>query len=363
MQDMIRHLAPLAIPLLMLSGCKESKAPTSPPPSAPEQKAAAPASPEVSDALLASFKPPLPSVVESKDNPLTEEKIALGRALYYDTRLSASNEISCNTCHRLELDGADGVKTSVGHKGQTGKRNAPTVYNAAGHFVQFWDGRAKDVEEQAKGPVTNPIEMGMPSDSDAVAEIARVKWYQTQFKKVFPDEANPITLNNVAKAIGAFERKLMTPSRWDRYLAGDANALSAEEKAGLKTFVETGCTACHNGTYLGGTMYQKVGAVVPWPNQADQGRFDLTGQEADKMMFKVPSLRMVEKTAPYFHDGSVATLEEAVQMMAKHQLGRTLTDAQVGSIVTWLKTLTGELPTAYVDRALVSDAIPPAPKP
>lgn len=359
----MRHaIAILSSVLFLVTGCDEKPATTpTAPVAAPPIEGTAP-QPELSDTLLASFKPALPSVVESKDNPLTEEKILLGRALYYDTRLSASNKISCNTCHRLDVDGADGRKASVGHNEQTGRRNSPTVYNAAGHFVQFWDGRAKDIEEQAKGPVTNPIEMGMPSDTDAVAEVAKVKWYQDQFKKVFPNEKNPITLDNVAKAIGAFERKLMTPSRWDKFLEGDARALTAEEKAGFKTFVNAGCTACHNGTYVGGQMYQKAGLVVPWPNQEDQGRYEVTKQESDKMMFKVPSLRMVEKTAPYFHDGSVATLPEAVQMMAKHQLGKTLTAAETQSIVTWLKTLTGEIPREYIAEAKVPDAIPPAPK-
>lgn len=356
--------------VLTLLACDDRNKAAAPPAAqqAQPQPAAKPAEPaaadgEIEEGMLGAFKPALPAVVENKDNPLTEEKIVLGRALYYETRLSASNEISCNTCHRLEVDGADARKSSVGHKQQTGRRNSPTVYNSAGHFVQFWDGRAKDLEEQAKGPITNPIEMGMAGDEDAVKEIARVAWYRDQFAKVFPDEKNPITLTNVAKAIAAFERKLMTPSRWDKYLAGDKTALTAEEKAGFKEFVNTGCTACHMGTYVGGSMYQKAGLVTPWPNQEDQGRFEVTKQETDKMMFKVPSLRMVEKTAPYFHDGSAATLDEAVKVMAKHQLGKTLTDAQASSIITWLKTLTGEIPKDYVAQFKVPDAIPPAPKP
>lgn len=359
----------LLLAALTLCACDDRSKPAAPPAAPPPAAAAEPAKPppasdaEIDDGLLGAFKPALPAVVENKDNPLTEEKIVLGRALYYETRLSASNEISCNTCHRLEVDGADARKASVGHKQQTGKRNSPTVYNSAGHFVQFWDGRAKDLEEQAKGPITNPIEMGMPGDTDAVKEIARVAWYREQFAKVFPDEKNPVTLNNVAKAIAAFERKLMTPSRWDKFLEGDKTALTAEEKAGFKEFVNAGCTACHLGTYVGGSMYQKAGLVAPWPNQEDQGRFEVTKQESDRMMFKVPSLRMVEKTAPYFHDASAATLDEAVRMMGKHQLGKSLTDAQVASIVTWLKTLTGEIPKDYIAQFKVPDAIPPAPKP
>lgn len=311
---------------------------------------------------LAAFGP-LPAVIASKDNPITDDKLTLGRALYYETRLSASNKISCNTCHHLESDGADARKTSIGHKDQEGKRNAPTVYNAAGHFAQFWDGRAPTIEEQAKGPITNPVEMAMESEKDVLAELSKVKWYREQFKKTYPDaNGDPITMDNVAKAIGAFERKLVTPSRWDKFLQGDKGALTAEEKAGFMKFTETGCNACHLGTYVGGSMYQKLGLVKPWPKQNDLGRYDVTHQEADKMFFKVPSLRNVAKTAPYFHDGSVATLPEAVKLMAKHQLGKDLSDADVASIVTFLKALTGEIPKDYVAEYKVPAEIPPPPK-
>lgn len=318
---------------------------------------------QIEESLLPAFGA-LPSVMDSKDNPLTEEKITLGRALYYETRLSASNDISCNTCHVLTIDGADQRKTSIGHKKQVGKRNAPTVYNAAGHFVQFWDGRAKNVEEQAKGPITNPIEMAMPDEKSAVSAISKVKWYKEQFKKAFPEaEGDPITMDNLAKAIGAFERKLVTPSRWDKFLGGDKSALTAAEKAGFKKFTDAGCNSCHAGTYLGGAMFQKLGLVKPWPNQDDLGRYEVTKQDIDKMMFKVSSLRNVEKTAPYFHDGSAATLEEAVKMMAEYQLGKQLSDADAASIVTFLKATTGEIPKDYVAEFKVPGEIPPASKP
>lgn len=317
----------------------------------------------IDESLLPAFGA-LPAVMESKDNPITEDKIVLGRALYYETRLSASNEISCNTCHVLTVDGADQRKTSIGHKKQAGKRNAPTVYNAAGHFVQFWDGRAKTIEDQAKGPITNPVEMAMQDEKSVLAEIRRVKWYADQFKKVYPDaKGDPVTMDNLAKAIGAFERKLVTPSRWDKFLGGDKNALTAAEKNGFKKFTETGCNTCHAGPYVGGAMFQKLGLVKPWPKQDDQGRFEVTKQDVDKMMFKVPSLRNVEKTGPYFHDGSVATLEEAVKLMANHQLGKTLSDADVASIVAFLKSLSGEIPKDYVAEYKVPSEIPPAPKP
>jgi cytochrome c peroxidase len=320
-----------------------------------------PAKGEIDPALLPAFGP-LPAVMESKDNPLTEDKILLGRALYYEKRLSASNEISCNTCHLLDTFGADGRKTSEGHKHQFGKRNSPTVYNAAGHFAQFWDGRAKDVEEQAKGPIVNPVEMAMQSEKSVIAELKKVKWYREQFQKAFPGEQDALTFDNLARAIGAFERKLVTPSRWDAYLNGDKNALTAEEKAGFNKFTEVGCNTCHAGPYVGGQMYQKLGLVKPWPNEEDLGRYEVTQNDADKLFFKVPSLRNVEKTAPYYHDGSVPELEQAVKLMGTHQLGKDLAGDDVASIVTWLKTLTGEIPREYIAEYKVPDEIPPAPK-
>lgn len=318
---------------------------------------------DIDAASLALFRPPLPKEIPSETNPITEAKITLGRALFYETRLSASNEISCNTCHVLSKDGADGRKASVGHKKQEGRRNSPTVYNAAGHVAQFWDGRAKDVEEQSKGPITNPIEMAMESDKNVLAELARVRWYRERFAAAFPGEASPITMDNLARAIGAFERRLVTPSRWDAFLAGDEVALTPAEKEGFATFVRTGCPACHNGTYVGGRVFQKLGAVVPWPNTADLGREEITRSDEDRMVFKVPSLRNVARTAPYFHDGSVASLDEAVRLMAKHQLGKTLPDADVKAIVTWLGALSGEIPKDYVAEYEVPKEIPPAPKP
>lgn len=352
--------------LFSSAACDEKSKKAPDPRAAPEEPKTAPAAAgdvAIDESLLPAFGA-LPAVMESKDNPLTEEKITLGRALYYETRLSASNEISCNTCHVLTVDGADQRKTSVGHKKQTGKRNAPTVYNAAGHFVQFWDGRAKDVEEQAKGPITNPVEMAMESEKNVLAELSKVPWYKEQFKKAFPEaKGDPITMNNLAKAIGAFERKLVTPSRWDKFLAGDKSALTAEEKAGFKKFTDTGCNTCHAGTYLGGQMFQKLGLVKPWPKQDDLGRYEVTKQDVDKMMFKVPSLRNIEKTAPYFHDGSVATLEEAVKLMASHQLGKELSDADVKSIIAFLRSTTGEIPKDYVAEYKVPSEIPAPPKP
>jgi cytochrome c peroxidase len=286
--------------------------------------------------------------MEASNNPLTEEKINLGRMLYYDKRLSTAGDVACNTCHLLDKYGVDGTPTSTGHKGQKGNRNAPTVYNAAGHFVQFWDGRAQDVEAQAKGPVLNPVEMAMPSEKVVVAKLKSIPGYAAAFKAAFPDDKNPVSYENMAKAIGAFERRLVTPSKWDKFLGGDQAALTDAEKAGFNKFVEVGCQACHAGAYVGGSMYQKLGAVTPWDDTSDLGRFAVTKQDADRMMFKVPGLRNIEKTGPYYHHGGIATLEDAVREMAEHQLGKKLTDPDVQSIVTWLKTLTGEVPAEYV---------------
>ncbi|MGD0580815.1 MAG: cytochrome c peroxidase, partial [Bryobacteraceae bacterium] len=282
----------------------------------------------VDSVQLAMFKP-LPDVVASQKNPLTQAKVDLGRMLYYDPRLSKNQDVSCNTCHDLAKYGVDGQPVSDGHKGQKGTRNSPTVYNAAGHFVQFWDGRASDVEEQAKGPVLNPVEMAMPSDKAVVAVLKSIPEYVDAFKKAFPGEKDPVTLENVARAIGDFERKLVTPSRWDKFLNADQSALTDAEKAGFNEFMEAGCQACHAGAYMGGQIYQKLGLAAPYPDTADPGRQAVTKQESDRMVFKVPSLRNVDRTAPYFHNGKVGALEEAVKEMAQYQLGKQLKQDEI----------------------------------
>ena len=291
---------------------------------------------------------PLPAVMSTADNPITDAKVTLGRTLYYDARLSANQKISCNTCHPLDAYGAESKSVSTGFKRQQGKRNAPTVYNAAGHFVQFWDGRAPSVEEQAKGPVTNPVEMAMPSNTATVEVIKSMPEYVALFQSAFPGDKDPVTYNNMALAIGAFERGLVTPSRWDAFLKGDQSALTDAQKKGFNTFAATGCQWCHAGAYVGGASYQKLGVVKPWPKQDDQGVYQLTKDDVDKMVFKVPSLRNIKKTGPYFHDGSVAKLDEAIRNMAVHQRGVNLTDAQVKSIEAWMDSLTGQIPLDYI---------------
>jgi len=306
---------------------------------------------------------PLPAEMVSTANPVTEAKVALGRVLYYEPRLSRSQNLSCNSCHALDKFGIDPEPVSTGYKGQKGNRNAPTVYNAAGHIAQFWDGRAADVEQQAKGPVMNPVEMAMPSEKTVLAVLSSMPEYVTMFKRAFPGQANPVTFDNMANAIGAFERRLVTPARWDRFLKGDEAALTDAEKAGFNKFVETGCTNCHNGVYVGGNSYQKLGLVKPWPRSADPGRYAVTKNAADRMVFKVPSLRNIDRTAPYFHDGSVTKLEEAIAMMAQYQTGKTLKPAEVESIAVWLRSLTGEIPANYIKPPALPKSTAATPKP
>jgi len=306
---------------------------------------------------------PLPKEVPPPSGSLTQPQIDLGRMLYYETRLSTDQKISCNSCHALDSYGVDGQPTSDGHKGQLGTRNSPTVYNAAGHVAQFWDGRAPTVEEQAKGPVMNPAEMAMPSEKVVVAVLKSMPGYVQAFRAAFPTDKDPVTFANMAKAIGAFERKLITPSRWDKFLQGDQAALTLAEKAGFNTFVNAGCQTCHSGALLGATMYQKLGVIKPYPNEADLGRFQLTKSEGDKMVFKVPSLRNIEKTGPYFHDGKVGTLEDAVARMSEYQVGKKLTTEEIQSIITWLKALTGEVPADYIRPPKLPDSTSKTPKP
>lgn len=346
---------------LAIVGCEKKKPP--PPATQPEAREAVAVEPKIDRALLSIYTQ-LPAKATSPTAPATDEQIALGKQLYFDTRLSKNHDISCNSCHALDNYGVDNKAKSPGHKGQLGGRNSPTVYNAAVHTHQFWDGRAKDVEEQALGPILNPVEMAMKDEAAVLAVVRSMPEYVDAFKKAFPEEKDPVTFVNVGKAIGAFERTLVTPSRWDKYLAGDDNALTVEERAGLAKFLEVGCNSCHTGPGVGGSDFKKLGLVKPWPKElADNGRFDVTKDEADKHVFKVPSLRNIEKTGPYFHDGSVESLDEAVKLMATHQLGKDLSDAEVKSIVTFLKSLTGELPKIDPPELPKSTAKTPKPDP
>lgn len=291
----------------------------------------------------------LPLIAENPENPITEEKVKLGKVLYFDTRLSKDNTISCNSCHNLSTYGVDNLSFSLGNDKKPGGRNSPTVLNAALHFAQFWDGRAKDVEEQAGGPILNPVEMAVPGKDFLINRLLKVKEYQELFAKAYPEDKKPITYLNIQKAIGAFERKLLTPSKFDDFLKGNKYALTEQEKDGLNVFISTGCIACHMGNVLGGKMFQKFGVYGNYWDltksaKIDNGRFDITKNEADKYMFKVPSLRNVAKTAPYFHDGSVSNLKDAITMMAKLELDKKLSDKDVNDLVAFLGSLTGEIP-------------------
>jgi cytochrome c peroxidase len=319
--------------------------------------ACAPADEEPASVSLVNVDPgaiqafqPLPDAVPSAENASSADKVALGRMLYYDGRVSTSGDVSCYVCHPLHDYGTSHRRTGVGHDGLVGGRNEPTVYNAAGHIAQFWDGRAADVEDQALGPVLNPVEMGMADGESVLAVLRGIPGYVDAFRAAYPAEADPISFVNFGRAVADFERGLLTPSRWDAFLKGDATALTDEEKAGFNEFASVGCIQCHNGPYVGGGFYQKAGVVHPWFNRTDLGRFAVTGNPADSLFFKVPSLRNVEETWPYFHDGSVQRLDDAIRLMAWHQLGKELTDAQVTSITVWLRTLTGPVPLEYINE-------------
>lgn len=308
------------------------------------------------------FKP-LPAQFDSKDNPITKEKVELGRQLYFEKRISKNQDLSCNSCHLLSKYGVDNAPTSEGHKKQHGDRNSPTVFNAGGHVAQFWDGRAATLEDQAKGPVLNPVEMAMADAAAVEAVLKSIPGYAPLFKKAFPADKEPITYDNFAKAVGAFERTLTTPSRFDKFLGGDEKALTDAEKKGLETYLATGCTACHMGTGVGGELYQKLGLVKPVPGLKDEGRAKVTKQDSDKYFFKVPSLRNIEKTAPYLHDGSKATLEETIAFMAEYQLGKQLKKEEVDSVAVFLKSLTGEVSKAVMKEPKALPASKTTPKP
>lgn len=315
---------------------------------------------EVNRAMLGMFQP-IMEAAENPANPLTDAKVDLGRMLYYDTRLSKNRTVSCNSCHDLASFGDDGLATSKGIDAQLGGRSAPTVYNAAIHIAQFWDGRAADVEAQAVGPILNPIEMGMPDEAYVLRVLKSIPGYVEAFAKAFPEDPESVTYANVGKAIGAFERKLMTPSKFDDFLKGDEKALTDAEKHGLNLFVTTGCTVCHNGMGVGGHLYQKLGLVKEWPTK-DLGRFAATKNEADKYFFKVPSLRNITETAPYLHDGSIASLEEMVAKMAEYQLGRTISAEDTKAIVTFLGSLKGRVDGNFIKKPELPADGPDTPK-
>lgn len=350
---------------LAVAGCGKS-----------QDKTAGPSEPATATAMAASTDPltlrardlfaPIPlAAPELPGNAATPEKIALGSMLYFDPRLSATHSISCASCHNIGLGGADNSPASAGFHGTRGGRNSPTVFNAVFNFAQFWDGRAKDLEEQAGGPMVNPVEMASPKNHVA-EQLEALPAYRDDFARAFPGEAKPVSLVNAQKAIAVFEATLITPNApFDRYLRGDATALDATQKAGLTLFMDKGCTACHKGINIGGGIYAQFGAVeapdAKYRPVGDKGRGAVTGQPSDDYAFKVPTLRNIALTAPYFHTGSEQDLAKAVNVMAKAQLGVVLTPDETGKLVAFLKSLTGDQPKIVIPHLPASDANSPLP--
>lgn len=300
-------------------------------------------------------RPPIPT-----DNPQTAAKIELGKQLFFDPRFSSTGTVSCNSCHNLMAGGEDSRTTSMGVHGQSGPRNAPTVWNSAFHSVQFWDGRAGSLEEQAKGPVVAQVEMGMRSLDEAIARVRQIPGYVEQFRNVFGGD-NTVTVDNAAKAVAAFERTLITPgSAYDRFAAGDKTALDEQQLRGLKRFNELGCTGCHrppafNGPWLAGGFFvtfpfHDSSYVAQYKLRDDSGREAVTKDSADRHKYRVPTLRNVALGAPYFHNGAVPTLSEAVRVMAASQLGLALNEEDTADIVAFLGGLTGPFPAMTLPR-------------
>ncbi|MGH9458808.1 MAG: cytochrome-c peroxidase [Thermoanaerobaculia bacterium] len=295
------------------------------------------------EALLAKSRRVFGTIEEARgDAPPRPELVRLGQILYVSPELSVNGTQSCSSCHPVAggAPGVDGLPTSPGALGAPGRRNTPTVLNASLQFAQFWDGRAESLETQAAGPILNPLEMGMPTEAAVERRLRSMD--PALFRAAFPGEENPFTLDHAARALAAFQRTLLTSDRFDDFQRGDAGALSATEKRGLEAFLDAGCASCHGGPLLGGAQFQKVGIVHPWTNEADRGRYEVTSDEIDQFVFKVPSLRNVALTPPYFHDGTVETLEKAVDRMAWHQLGKKLPPEERDAIVAFLRALSDE---------------------
>lgn len=310
--------------------------------------------------VTAQTKEPIDPIRPVQNINLAE--VELGKKLFFDPRLSKSGFISCNSCHNLSMGGSDNLPTSIGHGWQEGPINSPTVLNSSLSVAQFWDGRAADLKEQAGGPIDNPMEMAFTHEL-TVDVLQSIPQYVTEFKQVFGKDT--IDIDMVTQAIAEFEKTLVTPnSRFDQWLLGDKGAINATELAGYKLFKESGCTACHMGEGIGGTSFQKMGLIEPYQTKNPAGgRADVTGKDADRFLFKVPTLRNVELTYPYFHDGAAKTLTEAVDIMGRLQLGRKFSDEENGQIVAFLKTLTGDQPRFLMPILPPSTDKTPAPKP
>jgi len=310
-------------------------------------------------AAAASDEPIQPIQPAVVTNPAAVE---LGKQLFFDPRLSKSGFISCNSCHNLSMGGSDNLPTSIGHNWTKGPINAPTVLNSSLSVAQFWDGRARDLQEQAGGPIANPGEMAF-SHALAVGVVASIPGYVAEFQRAFGSPE--VTIDQITKAIAAFEQTLVTPNaRFDRWLKGDTGAITERELAGYELFKGSGCALCHNGSAAGGTSFRKMGVVEPYRtmNRA-KGREAVTGHDADRFAFKVPTLRNVELTYPYFHDGAARTLTEAVDVMGRVQLGCRFSADENARIVAFLKTLTGDQPSFALPQLPPSSDATPRPTP
>jgi cytochrome c peroxidase len=310
---------------------------------------------------------PLPADFATAEHLLTAEQVALGRQLFFEPRASLDGSVSCATCHQAARFGTDARPKSRGVLDRPLPRNAPTVLNAAGQLVQHFGGKRQDVEAQATDALANPLVYGNADVDAAMAKLKAIPGYRALFAKAFPDDPAPIRAENWGKAIGAFERTLVTPGTLDLVIPGDITAMPSQARYGMGKFIRTGCAACHNGALVGGTSFRKFGLVVDYwtatkSPEIDKGRFTETRDEADLYLFKVPSLRNVAKTAPYFHDGSVAKLEDAVRVMALTQLGKRLPDEDVEDIVAFLEALTGEVPPGFREAPILPPDPLPAPR-
>jgi cytochrome c peroxidase len=300
---------------------------------------------------------PLPSDMGTPEAPITAERVDLGRILFFDSRLTIDANASCSTCHQPARYGTDGLAKAMGVRQRQHPRNTPTILNAGLNFIIHWRGDRESLEDQVIKALTSPITSGQPDEKAVLDRLEQIPGYAPLFEAAFPRDPSPMTGQNIAKAIGAYERTLVTPSPFDSYLSGDVNALSPSARAGLETFISTGCVACHNVVLVGGGMYRKFGVVEDYwkatgSHPVDNGRADVTKNPDDSYVFRVASLRNVAMTPPYFHDGSVPTLPEAVKVMARVQLGATLTDDETSNIVAFLESLTGDLPTTFAAPTL-----------
>jgi cytochrome c peroxidase len=306
----------------------------------------------------------LPADFGGRERPLDPSRVALGKALFFDPRWSVDRNVSCSSCHNPALYGADAHAKSIGVRGRRHARNAPSVLNVAGDLAANWRADLRDVEHQAITAALGALSTGHTDHAAWIAQLKSIGGYAAMFERAFPNDADPINPTNLSLAIGAYERTLVSPAPFDSYLDGDVSALTPQARAGLRTFIDVGCAGCHNSAGVGGAMLQKFGVQTDYwlatgSKDIDKGRFDVTRNDADLYVFKVPSLRNVAMTAPYFHDGSVATLAEAVRVMARVQLDRTLADEEVRNIVTFLNSLTGDLPKEFSSMPILPAGLTP----